>query len=207
MPRHPARPSLRRIARLLVVVLALAAGAAILWPVAPPMLRALPEAFRLSRLPPASEVLVPVAGVPRRSIADTWGAPRAGGRRHEGTDIFAARGTPVRSATRGIVLRIGETGIGGRQAWVLGPGNERHYYAHLDEWVDGLHVGQVLQPGEPLGSVGDSGNARGTPPHLHYGIYGRSGALNPHPRLRDAIDAPPPVATPPGANPGFTRPR
>jgi hypothetical protein len=153
MPRHPARPSLRRIARLLVVVLALAAGAAILWPVAPPMLRALPEAFRLSRLPPASEVLVPVAGVPRRSIADTWGAPRAGGRRHEGTDIFAARGTPVRSATRGIVLRIGETGIGGRQAWVLGPGNERPDQHIADAMRQKLEAAGVVSLAAAVGAA------------------------------------------------------
>mgnify|MGYP002138877872 FL=1 len=89
------------------------------------------------------------------------------------------------SATRGIVVRIGDYGIGGRHVWVLGPGGERHYYAHLDGWASGLHRYQVVRAGDALGTVGDTGNARGTPPHLHYGIYGASGAVNPHPRLRD----------------------
>ena len=195
MDRHPARVSLRRIASLLLVLLALGVGARLLWAHAPPMLRALPELYRLSRMPPEAEVPVPVDGVRARAIADTWGAARDAGRRHEGTDIFAPRGTTVRSATRGVVVRIGETGIGGRQVWVSGPGGERHYYAHLDGWADGLHVGQRLRAGEAVGQVGDSGNARGTPPHLHYGIYGAGGALNPHPRLRDATAVDPATRT------------
>ena len=153
------------------------------------MLRALPEAIRLWRLPAATEIPVPVQGVRAKRIADTWGGPRSGGRRHQGTDIFAKRGTPVTSATRGIVVRIGDYGIGGKHVWVLGPGGERHYYAHLDGWVPNLHAYQVVREGEALGSVGDTGNARGTPPHLHYGIYGAGGAVNPHPRLRDPESA------------------
>lgn len=154
------------------------------------MLGALPEAIRLWRMPAATEVGVPVQGVRARRIADTWGGPRSGGRRHQGTDIFAARGTPVTSATRGIVLRIDDHGLGGKQVWVLGPGGERHYYAHLDGWAAGLHRYQVVGAGDALGMVGDTGNARGTPPHLHYGIYGAAGAVNPHPRLRDAANPP-----------------
>jgi murein DD-endopeptidase MepM/ murein hydrolase activator NlpD len=184
---EPARVSLRRIASLLLVLLALGWAGTLAWRHAPPMLRALPEIYRLARLPPALEVPVPVDGVRLRAIADTWGAARGAGRRHKGTDIFAPRGTPVRSATRGVVVRIGQTGIGGRQVWVLGPGQERHYYAHLDAWAAGLHEGQPVAAGDLLGEVGDSGNARGTPPHLHYGIYGDGGARNPHARLRDAF--------------------
>ena len=171
----------RGLAMLLVLAALLGLSA---WLVDGPMLRALPEAWRLWRLPTPDTLPVPVQGVAARRIADTWGAGRSGGRRHEGTDIFAARGTPVTSATRGIVVRISDSGLGGRQVWVLGPGGERHYYAHLDDWTPGLHVYQVVRPGDRLGSVGDTGNARGTPPHLHYGIYGEGGASNPHPRLR-----------------------
>jgi peptidoglycan LD-endopeptidase LytH len=156
-----------------------------LWWRASPIPRALPELFRLWRQPPALEVPVPVAGVHVRAIADTWGGPRDGGRRHQGTDIFAERGTPVLSATDGIVGRIGDFGIGGKHAWVLGPGGERHYYAHLDDWTPGLHAWQRVRAGDSLGTVGNTGNARTTPPHLHYGIYDDTGALNPYPRLRD----------------------
>jgi peptidoglycan LD-endopeptidase LytH len=67
---------------------------------------------------------------------------------------------------------------------VLGPASERHYYAHLDDWADGLATGDVVWPGDPLGIVGDTGNARGTPPHLHYGVYGAAGAYDPLPLLR-----------------------
>ncbi|MCR6685124.1 M23 family metallopeptidase [Pseudoxanthomonas sp.] len=142
--------------------------------------------WELSRMPPPSSLPVPVQGVRARQIADTFGAPRGQDRRHEGVDIFAARGTPVRSATRGIVLAVRERGLGGRQVWVLGPARERHYYAHLDDWSPGLATGQVVEAGTPLGTVGDTGNARGTPPHLHYGIYGGAGALDPLPRMRAA---------------------
>lgn len=177
------RRATRNFATLLVAAVLLAAFA---WLWNGPMLRALPEAFRLWRRPPAIEVPVPVQDIRAKDIADTWGGARSGGRRHEGVDIFARRGTPVRSATRGIVVRIGDHGIGGKHVWVLGPGGERHYYAHLDGWAPGLHRYRIVRAGDPLGVVGDSGNARGTPPHLHYGIYGEGGALNPHPRLRDA---------------------
>lgn len=127
---------------------------------------------------------VPVEGVRAGDIADTWGAPRGADRTHQGVDIFATRGTPVRSATRGVVVSVRDGGLGGRQVWVLGPGGERHYYAHLEDWAPALAEGQVVDAGTLLGTVGTTGNARGTPPHLHYGVYGRDGALDPLPRLR-----------------------
>ncbi len=68
---------------------------------------------------------------------------------------------------------------------------ERHYYAHLDEWPEGLRERQVVQAGDVIGYVGTTGNARGTPPHLHYGIYAAEGAINPWPRLK-AAEGPPP---------------
>lgn len=172
---------MRGLAMLLVLLALLGLSA---WLADGPMLRAVPEALRLWRMPVPETVPVPVQGVAARRIADTWGAGRSGGRRHEGTDIFAKRGTPVTSATRGVVVRIADGGLGGRQVWVLGPGGERHYYAHLDDWAPGLHTYQRVRAGDVLGVVGDTGNARGTPPHLHYGIYGAGGARNPHPRLR-----------------------
>lgn len=189
MPTHAARPVRHRRFRCAVLFPLVIAAVFALWWRASPMPRALPAMFLLWRMPPALEVPVPVKGVQVRRIADTWGGARGGGRRHQGTDIFASRGTPVLSATDGIVVRIGDYGIGGRHAWVLGPGGERHYYAHLDDWAPGLHAWQQVRAGELLGTVGNTGNARTTPPHLHYGIYDRSGALNPHPRLRDAKPA------------------
>ena len=143
----------------------------------------------ISRASPPDAMPVPVDGVRARQIADTFRATRGTDRTHQGVDIFAARGTPVSSATRGIVVAIRDSGLGGRQVWGLGPGRERHYYAHLDDWAPGLRAWRVVRPGDLLGFVGTTGNARGTPPHLHYGIYAGDGAINPYPRLHDAKSA------------------
>ncbi len=134
---------------------------------------------------PPRTLPVPVQGVSMRAVRDTFGAPRPGDRKHQGVDIFAPRGTSVLSTTRGIVARIGENSLGGTVVWVLGPGGDRHYYAHLNSVAD-IKTGQRIVPGDVLGTVGTTGNARGTPPHLHYGVYRRVyGAINPFPLLMD----------------------
>jgi len=140
-------------------------------------------AMRLAAQPVPTALPVPVRGVAARSLSDTWGGARSGGRRHEGIDIFARRGTAVTSSTEGVILRIGTNRLGGQVVWVLGPGGQRHYYAHLDRYAD-VEGGQRVRPGTILGYVGTTGNAAGTPPHLHYGIYERGGAINPYPLLR-----------------------
>jgi murein DD-endopeptidase MepM/ murein hydrolase activator NlpD len=146
--------------------------------------------WTLARMPPPTALPVPVDGVTARRIADTFGAPRGRDRTHAGIDIFARRGTPVRSVGDGVVVDVREGGLGGRQVWVLGPARERYYYAHLEGWRDGLVRGEVVAAGTVLGYVGDSGNAKGTPPHLHWGIYGADGAYDPLPLLRAWTPAP-----------------
>lgn len=132
---------------------------------------------------------VPVRGVSMRSVRDTWGAPRGADRRHEGTDIFAPRGTPVVATTRGLVWRTGDNRLGGTVVWVLGPGGDLHYYAHLDRTAE-LQPRQRVAPGDVIGYVGNTGNAAGTRPHLHYGIYRRAGgAINPYPLLAAGADS------------------
>jgi murein DD-endopeptidase MepM/ murein hydrolase activator NlpD len=127
----------------------------------------------------------PVEGVRKRQIANSWGAARSNGRRHQGVDIFAQRGTPVRSTTDGIVLRVGTNTLGGRIVTVMGPGRQVHYYAHLDRY-GAFNPGDVIRQGDVLGYVGNTGNATGTPFHLHYGVYDPvRGALNPWPLLHD----------------------
>lgn len=127
---------------------------------------------------------IPVAGIKQRQLTDTWGAARSGGRKHEGIDIFAKRGTPVLSSTKGIVYNTGVDVLGGKVVRVLGPGGYIHYYAHLEDYGT-YSSGDAVDIGDTLGFVGDSGNARGTPPHLHYGIYERTGtAINPYPYLK-----------------------
>lgn len=140
--------------------------------------------WALARMPAPSTLPVPVEGVAARRIADTFGAPRGRDRTHAGVDIFAKRGTPVRSAAPGVVVAVRDSGLGGRQVWVIGPARERYYYAHLEDWREGLAEGEVVSEGTVLGYVGDSGNAAGTPPHLHWGIYGADGAYDPLPLLK-----------------------
>lgn len=180
-------PMARRWVFAIVMVALLAACASWAW--RQPFAARLRVGWELSRMPPANALPVPVAGVSARQVAATFDAPRGRDRRHAGVDIFAARGTPVRSAARGIVVSIRDASLGGRQVWVLGPARERYYYAHLDAWAPGLRVGDVIAAGDPLGMVGSTGNARGTPPHLHFGIYGHVGARDPLPLLRNGADS------------------
>jgi len=173
-----------RLLRNLLLLALLAAAAAWAWQ--QPFAARLRMTWTLSRMDPPRHLPVPVEGVSARRIADTFGAPRGSDRRHAGVDIFAPRGTAVRAATPGLVVSVRDGGLGGRQVWVLGPGLERHYYAHLDDWAPGLSEGDIVHAGSLLGRVGNTGNARTTPPHLHYGIYGRQGAYDPLPLLRAA---------------------
>jgi murein DD-endopeptidase MepM/ murein hydrolase activator NlpD len=126
---------------------------------------------------------IPVDGVTSQQLTNTWGAARSNGRRHEGIDIFAAKGTPIRSTTVGMVQKISEGGAGGKAISILGPASSRHYYAHLQRFA-ALKVGDLVKVGTVLGTVGDTGNAKGGSPHLHYGIYLNDGrAVNPYPYL------------------------
>lgn len=181
-PRHDHSRTARRLAGWIVALL-LAWWLAV-WAWQQPFMAKPRALWELSRMPPPTKLPVPVEGVRASRIADTFGAPRGRDRTHAGVDIFATRGTPVLSATRGMVASMRDGGLGGRQVWVMGPGRERHYYAHLDDWQEGLGAGDLVWPGDPLGTVGNTGNARGTPPHLHYGIYGSDGAYDPLPLFK-----------------------
>ncbi len=99
--------------------------------------------------------------------ASFWYYPWGRSGTHKGVDIFAEMGTEVRSSTSGIVLFAGEIEMGGNTVIVLGPKWRLHYYAHLQEIV--TTIGWVSR-NEKIGTVGDSGNAKGKPPHLHYSI-------------------------------------
>lgn len=129
------------------------------------------------------------------TLRNTWGAARNwGGRRsHEGTDIFAASGTPVRSTSYGYVEVMGWNPLGGWRVGIRDLNNVYHYYAHLAGYSKSLKQGNIVQPGEAIGWVGSSGYGKqGTsgkfPPHLHYGMYRFTGqrewAFDPYPYLR-----------------------
>ena len=123
-------------------------------------------------------LVFPVAGKTHRSIGSIWGDVRDGGKRsHEGVDIFAPRGTPVIAPVDGVVRAADERGIGGKVVWLEDNEHSQNlYFAHLNDW--NVKKGDRVKTGDTLGFVGNTGNARTTPPHLHFGIYSR-GAMNP----------------------------
>lgn len=137
----------------------------------------------------------PVSTHHNYSYRSTWGHSRGfGGKRiHEGTDIFANYGTPVKSTTYGVVELKGWNLYGGWRIGVRDIYNIYHYYAHLNGYNDEIKVGHVVKPGDLLGSVGSSGygppgTAGKFPPHLHYGMYKDNGrnewSFDPYPYLR-----------------------
>lgn len=127
----------------------------------------------------------PVEGAKQRDIGSVFGDPRDGGaRKHHGVDIFAKKGTPITAVIDGYV-RTGNSGLGGKHVWLsgglFGLGSARYYYAHLDDFA--VESGDKVKQGEVIGYVGNTGNARTTPPHLHFGIYA-GGPVDPEPFLK-----------------------
>lgn len=120
--------------------------------------------------------------LPDQNLTDTWGAARSEGRSHEGIDIFAPRNTPIQATTAGIISRIGDDRLGGKVVVIVGPGGAGHYYAHMEDYAD-IQTNDWVEAGDIIGYVGDSGNAKGTPPHVHYGVYINGNAVNPYPLL------------------------
>lgn len=124
--------------------------------------------------------ICPVAG--SVSFINDWGFPRSGGRTHKGTDMFAKRGTPVVAVANGSIS-TGNGGLGGITVNLRSDYGVRFYYAHLDSWASGIKSGIRVNKGDVLGYVGTTGNARGTPPHLHFGIT-TTQQVNPFPTVR-----------------------
>jgi murein DD-endopeptidase MepM/ murein hydrolase activator NlpD len=129
------------------------------------------------------------------SYNNTWGDARGwGGRRiHEGTDIFANYGVPVRATCFGVIEMKGWNRYGGWRVGIRDIDNTYHYFAHLNGFADGLQAGQIVEPGQLIGSVGSSGygppgTAGKFPPHLHYGLYKDNGrtewSFDPYPHLK-----------------------
>lgn len=120
----------------------------------------------------------PVYGASNRSIGSFYGASRDNGKRtHEGVDIFAPRGTPVIAPTEGYISRVGKSKLGGKVVWMRDRRRGHSYYfAHLDSQM--VKAGMRVSRGHVLGLVGNTGNAKYTPPHLHFGIY-QSGSKDP----------------------------
>ncbi len=166
------------------------------------LLRVQPELLRTGRftlrIQRAPSLGFPVHGKNDVDVGSFWGVDRDGGaRRHEGIDIFAKRGTPAVAAVAGYITRVNETTRGGKVVWLADTEHGQHiYYAHLDRQL--VQEGQQVKAGDTLGLIGNTGNARTTPPHLHFGIYrGGRGAVDPFPFVRRADTTPPAPRTAP----------
>jgi peptidoglycan LD-endopeptidase LytH len=163
------------------------------------IVRLQPELFRSGEYS-LSVSVGPSLGFPvgnnKARIGSFWGADRDGGkRRHEGVDIFAPKLTPVLAAEDGVVTGVKNEGIGGKTVWLRVGNNITLYYAHLDKQL--VTPGQFVKKGETLGLVGNTGNAKHTPPHLHFGIYTYNGAIDPLPFINKEVKTAPVV---PGKN-------
>ena len=164
------------------------------------VLRVQPELLRAARVTVALRdeptLAFPVAGRDDRAIKSFYGAERDGGNRsHQGVDIFAPRGTPAVSAVNGVVVSTAPNALGGNVVFIRDFDRAQTlYYAHLDRQL--VSVGERVQIGDTVGMVGNTGNARSTPPHLHFGIYvRRRGTVDPLPFLARGTDPPAVPAT------------
>lgn len=155
----------------------------------------------ITAAPAAERLVIPVAGIQRSSLRDTFDEAR-GGRKHNAIDILAPRGTAVVSSIDGVIRKIFTSKAGGLTLYVADPANEWiYYYAHLDSYATGLREGMNVRQGQLLGTVGTTGNAPVNTPHLHFSIeklpptkeWWKGSAVNPYPLLASrgvTFDAP-----------------
>lgn len=118
--------------------------------------------------PRSSSLHFPVQGLTTSAVISVFGDKRGSSRLHQGIDVEAPRGTPVVAVADGTIVRRREGGNGGRQLYLRDGEGRLYYYAHLDDWS--VTEGQSVQAGEVLGTVGNTGNASHTLPHLHFEV-------------------------------------
>ncbi|MGD2294717.1 MAG: peptidoglycan DD-metalloendopeptidase family protein [Candidatus Aminicenantes bacterium] len=148
--------------------------------------------FRIT-LRKAASLEFPVFGKDCGAIQSGFGAPRDGGQRtHHGVDIFAKRHTPILAPSDAYVEHVGESEVGGRTIWLYDSKRRIYqYFAHLQ--TQEVQLNEHVKAGQQIGTVGNTGNARTTPPHLHFGIYA-SGPVDPEPFITKINNVPKPVS-------------
>lgn len=130
-----------------------------------------------------------VCPTPGSKFIDSWGFARSGGRRHKGVDMMAPHGTPVYAPAAG-AIRASSSALGGLGFWLEGADGNTYFGSHLQTLT--VREGWV-EPGTPIGTVGSTGNAGGTP-HLHFEVMtAAAGSVNPYPFVLDwcGSEAPP----------------
>lgn len=149
----------------------------------------------IGQTPTAPALIVPVTGVRLEELVDTYTQARASGvRHHDAIDILAPRGTAVIAAAPGKIEKLFLSKDGGNTVYLRSLDRRRiYYYAHLDSYAPGLGEGMTLRQGDPIGTVGSSGNADPSAPHLHFAVWmttpertwwEETVALNPYALLR-----------------------
>jgi murein DD-endopeptidase MepM/ murein hydrolase activator NlpD len=142
---------------------------------------------------PTSGLIIPVAGVRADQLLDTFAAARSDGRVHDAIDIPAPKGTLVLAVAGGKILKLFQSKAGGTTIYQLSSDEKFiYYYAHLDRYADGLYEGRIVNQGETIAYVGDTGNAGAGNYHLHFSIAITSDPkrwwegvnINPYPLLR-----------------------
>ncbi|WP_349655906.1 M23 family metallopeptidase [Xanthomonas sp. 10-10] len=137
-------------------------------------------------------LLIPVQGIDRGQLQDTFTDARSEGRVHDAIDILAPAGTPVLAVADGTVEKLFDSDRGGLTVYQFEPGGTYcYYYAHLQRYADGLAEKQSIKRGQVIGYVGSTGNADPAAPHLHFEIHRlgpekqwwKGEALNPYPVL------------------------
>ncbi|QUL38869.1 M23 family metallopeptidase [Erythrobacter sp. JK5] len=138
---------------------------------------------------------IPVLNVRASDLSDTFleTSEEEGGRPHEAIDIMAPKGTSVVAAAPGTIAKLHRSASGGNSIYIRSPDKKTiHFYAHLDEYAEGLREGQRVRRGQRLGTVGSTGNASAESPHLHFAIlrttadaewWEPANAVNPYPLL------------------------
>lgn len=121
---------------------------------------------------PSNGLIIPVAGVRPSQLRDTYGAPRSGGRTHEGIDIPAPEGTPVVAVATAVVVGRDTSALGGISLYLRDlDGRTIYFHGHLQRYRAGLKEGDLMRQGEVIAYVGETGNAPAGSPHLHFSAY------------------------------------
>ena len=136
--------------------------------------------------PPPTVVLAAFPVSATCAFSDTYGAPRSGGRRHEGVDIMVGTGTPIYAVVNGTITKKQVAFVGslaGNALWITEPSGTYFFYGHLSAFAEGIEVGSVVAAGTLIGYVGATGNA--SVPHLHFEVHPNGGAaVNPFPIVK-----------------------